>query len=299
MSVVRHDVRGWGVEDPQGLAVDPGSGAVYVLDGAGPRLVVVEPGGEGTWADAAVRAVELAGLEGARGLAVDPGTGHLHVYSPAGERLVELAGTGEVVATRETGELGLRSVEGLVVAPSGDQTDAAGATSLYVADAEAGAIVELSLAEAAPVAMAAAASATLVRTVHTSEWSPPSPDPSGLAYVPHLNSLLVSDGEVNEMPIFGANLFQATLTGNLVNALSTLSFSDEPAGLAHNPENKHLYIGDDTGSRGVYTLDPGPDGLYITGDDQVRFLRTSDLAVGTPRGWPTTPPRGCCTSPTG
>jgi hypothetical protein len=48
---------------------------------------------------------------------------------------------------------------------------------------------------------ATAATAMLLQTVQTSAWSPGSPDPSGLDYLPapH-NRLVVSDGEVDETP---------------------------------------------------------------------------------------------------
>jgi hypothetical protein len=42
--------------------------------------------------------------------------------------------------------------------------------------------------------------ATLVRTTDTSLYDPPSPNPCGLAYMPRFDSLLIADGEVNEMP---------------------------------------------------------------------------------------------------
>ncbi len=42
--------------------------------------------------------------------------------------------------------------------------------------------------------------ATLVQTTDTSQWSPPSPDPSGITYWSDHDTLLVVDGEVDEMP---------------------------------------------------------------------------------------------------
>ena len=127
--------------------------------------------------------------------------------------------------------------------------------------------------------------ATLERTTDTSLYSPPSPDPCGLAYLTSSGTLMISDGEVNEMPIFaGVNLFEATLSGTLVYTASTTSFSDEPAGIAYNPLNGHLFISDDTGPRGVYELDPGVDGLYHTSDDVITHVSSSDFGCYDPEG---------------
>jgi hypothetical protein len=120
-------------------------------------------------------------------------------------------------------------------------------------------------------------SLTLERTILTSQWSTPSPDPSDIVYVSHLGRLLVSDSEVDEMPALftGKNLFQMNPGGALAGTLTTISFSDEPAGIAYNPANRHLFFADDTGPKSVYELDPGSDGLYNTSDDVVTSFSTS------------------------
>ncbi|WP_429810075.1 RTX toxin [Ensifer sp. B1-9] len=128
-------------------------------------------------------------------------------------------------------------------------------------------------------------SATLVHTVLTSQWSPASPDPSGITYISHLGTLFVSDGEVDEMSIFqGKNLFETSLNGTLVRSLTTISFSDEPSGVAYNPTNHHLYFTDDTGTKSVYELNPGMDGLYNTSDDIVTSFKTSAFGSTDPEG---------------
>lgn len=113
--------------------------------------------------------------------------------------------------------------------------------------------------------------ASLVQTIDTSQFSPPSSDPAGITYLPTLNHLLISDSEVNEIPsIFtGDNLFEVTLSGSLVRTASTISFSDEPTGVTLNPANGHLFFSDDTGSRLIYELNPGADEIYGTADDTV------------------------------
>jgi hypothetical protein len=37
----------------------------------------------------------------------------------------------------------------------------------------------------------------LIQTIATSAWSPPSPDPSGIAYIPDSGDLLICDGEID------------------------------------------------------------------------------------------------------
>ena len=128
-------------------------------------------------------------------------------------------------------------------------------------------------------------SVTLVRTILTSQWSPASPDPSGIAYIPHLGTFLVSDGEVDEMSIFkGKNVFEMSPSGQLVGSRSTTGFSDEPTGVAYNPANRHLFYTDDTGTKSVYEVNPGADGLYHTSDDIVTSFKTSAFGSTDPEG---------------
>jgi len=129
-------------------------------------------------------------------------------------------------------------------------------------------------------------SVSLVRTTLTSEWSPASPDPSGIAYVAHLGELLISDGEVDEMSnlFTGDNLFKMNLNGSFAGSLTAIGFSDEPTGVAYNPDNWHLFFTDDTGTRAVYELDPGADGLYDTPDDIVTSFRTRPFGLADTEG---------------
>jgi hypothetical protein len=129
-------------------------------------------------------------------------------------------------------------------------------------------------------------SLTMVQTINAWQWSPPSPDSSGIVYIAHRGTLLVTDGEVDEMPALftGDNLFEMNGSGNLVDTLTTIGFSDEPTGAAYNPDNHHLFFADDTGTRRVYELDPGTDGLYNTSDDVVTSFRTSPFGNTDPEG---------------
>ncbi len=126
--------------------------------------------------------------------------------------------------------------------------------------------------------------ASLVRTIDSSHFSPPSPDPAGITYLPMSNTLLVSDSEVNEMSIFeDANLFEMTLAGNLIATSSTTSFSGEPTGLALDPVNGLLFVSDDN-AREVFVIDPGPDRLYDTADDVVSSFDTTAFGSRDPEG---------------
>ena len=128
--------------------------------------------------------------------------------------------------------------------------------------------------------------ATLVQTIDASLWSPPSPDSSGIIYLEDSDTLLISDSEVNEIPALftGDNLFESEATGPLLDTLTTISFSNEPTGVGLNPTNKNLFFSDDTGTRSIYEMDPGPDGLYDTGDDLITSFATEAFGSFDPEG---------------
>ncbi|MBD2206810.1 hypothetical protein H6G33_20920 [Calothrix sp. FACHB-1219] len=123
----------------------------------------------------------------------------------------------------------------------------------------------------------------LVKVTETSKFSPASPDPSGLAYIQHLDALLVGDGEIeeNDRLYKGKNLFQVSLTGSLQNTFTTEDFSDESTGVAYNPANRFLYISDDD-KRKIFQVNPGGDGLYNTKDDVVTSFNTTAFGSGDP-----------------
>lgn len=290
-SLVRHNARHFDLQDPQGLTVDPVSGHLLFLDAAGPRIIRVEPEPDGSIDGAAVSTVDLqpVGITTGTGIALDPTTGNLHIL--AGQELYELDQSGQIIATRDLAAIDVVDPQGLVFAPSGDLTDDPSQVSLYISEggesrgAGSGRIIELSFIEAV-TPQAATAAGTLIQTIDTSQFSPPSPDPSGLAYLPASGTLMIGDGEVNEMEQYftGDNLFEVSLSGNLVDTLPTLPFSDEPVGLDVNPKNRHLFISDDTGQRRVYELNPGPDEKYGTSDDSVTSFLTNAFGSSDPEG---------------
>ena len=56
------------------------------------------------------------------------------MYVGGGQSLRELTETGELVATHDLSDVELGTTQGMIVAPSGDQTDDPSETSIYVAD---------------------------------------------------------------------------------------------------------------------------------------------------------------------
>ena len=270
-TLVRRDALRLDLRDPQGMALDPASGAVYVLDASEPRLVRIEPGADGSFDAATVSDVDLrsSGVSAARGLAFDPATGHLHLGS--GQGLVELTTSGAPVATRDLSRLGLARPAGMVFAPSGDRTDDPAALSVYVADSggsqSPGQIVELSLA---PPSRSSRTSPP--RSSPRSTWalSPPSTDSSGITYVPSTNRLLISDGEVEETVngithFQGANVWELNRTGLSLARTANISnvppevvvpVTNEPAGAGFNPSNGHYYFSADDGKK-VFDVNPG------------------------------------------
>src|SRR5688572_19637367 len=124
---------------------------------------------------------------------------------------------------------------------------------------------------------------TVVHIINTSNsaggWNPSSPDPSGIDYWPLTGRLLVSDSEVDEPPFLSnTNVYQATISGTLVSTCGTngptptyMNFSEEPSGVAINPNNNHVFFSDDNGATAdrVFEVSLGTDGTYCTADDTV------------------------------
>jgi uncharacterized protein YjiK len=288
----RHDAARFGLTSPRGVTVDPTSGVVFVVDADVPRIVRIEPQTDGGFNEATTSQIDLrpSGVADVRGLAFDPSTGHLQLRG--GDSLYELTTAGEVVAVRDLAGFDLVNPEGMVIAPSGDQTDETSTTSVYVADSGGGAtrasgqIVELSLA---PLATPAAIDFTsqLIRTVDMGALSPPSPDPSGITHVPG-SGLVVTDAEVEETVngithFQGANVWELTLSGavqrtaNISRVPPTVTpMTNEPAGIAFNPSNGHYFVVSDGPDR-VFDLNPGADSLVGTADDSWTSFDTNAL----------------------
>ena len=299
-TLVRYDVSRFGLGHPAGMAVDPASGAIFVLDASGPRIARLEPGSDGGFADADVSSIDLApsGATNVRGIAFDPSSGHLHVRAQGG-KLYELTTGGQTVAVRDLSGITLGTPQAMVFAPSGDLTDASDELSIYVADSGGsrqalGQIVELSLSAAVAPA-ASSFSSSLVHTVDTAAWDKPSPDPSGLAYLSGKNRIMVTDGEVEETVggithFEGANVWEMTFGGNVIRTANiskvqptVVPMSNEPTGVAYDPAQDIYYFSDD-GQKAVFRLNPGADDVVGTADDSWNSFGVNVFGDGDPEG---------------
>ncbi|HEX6812623.1 MAG TPA: hypothetical protein VF384_13435 [Planctomycetota bacterium] len=121
--------------------------------------------------------------------------------------------------------------------------------------------------------------ATLRATIATSSWSPSSPDPSGVAYDPLFDRLMLTDGEVDEMTIYaGVNFFEPSRTGILARTSATVGYTPEPAGVALDTATRTFYLSDDDRDK-VYVVAAGPDGLLNTADDSVRSFSVGNFTT--------------------
>jgi hypothetical protein len=282
-----------GVRRPSGLSWDDGRGVLLV---AGPRhewARAVRPD-ETDLGPVPVRgrslvpappdAVGLAGHD-LRGRTRHPRTGEVLTFDGTTERLVAVRRR-TVTATWDASDLGLARVTGVVVAPSADATDDPARLSVYVADAGwpdgSGQVVEATLDVG--IVPVASVTPTSVRNVATSSYSPPSPDPSGVAYLPGADRLMIVDGEVDEMAIFdGANMFATTKAGSLSTTGLSRPWSNEPVGAGYNSDNDHLFVSDDD-QKEVFEVVAGSDDRFGTGDDTVTHFDTLGFGNSDPEG---------------
>jgi hypothetical protein len=265
-------INAFGIKDPQGVAFDPGTSRLFILDTGTSQIISVTPHPtRGFDADAVINAnkVERISLKKfgtgiLRGVAHNPGNDHLYVSEPRQRKLYELTQSGDLVSTFDLASLGINNPASMTFAPSADNTDDPGIYDLFLLDLgqtgqtvntgfhftssvstqettpSSSQIVELSLA--APAALPAGTmllSSTLVRTIDLSTWINPSPDPSGIDYWPATDQFLISDSEVEEAvnnnpPVYwhGYNVFLSTLAGDLTGNCTT--FTSAPVGLTYN-----------------------------------------------------------------
>lgn len=303
-AVSHYQTAQFGLQHARGITFDPASGDLYVLElpsvHAMPRIVRIIPDpqmrfdGQAAQQHGRISQILLPALKNLepRGVAINPANSHLYVYSMVAQTLYELSPGGQVISTRNLSQLNIGTLRGITFTNSGDQTDDPGRLNLYLAvgglltEAGEGSIIELSLEEPTPVNLSAITEqSVLIQTIYTSEWSPPSPDPAGIAYLPSSNTLLVSDSEVNEMPALftGVNVFETTLNNSPVATYSTTAFSNEPTDIAFNPVNQHLFYTDDDEKR-VFEINPGLDGDIGTADDIITSFSTKAFDCHDPEG---------------
>ncbi len=267
-----------GIDSARGITADAETGDVFVLDATRPRIFRIGDAG----VEARITIRELADRE-LRGVAYNPQNDLLYVASPTEQALYEIDQSGSVLTTFDLSAAELVDPQAITFVPTTDNTDDPNEMSLLVADID-GRIVEMSLTEQVQ-AVAAADTAILVSTTLLSNLNPPSPDSAGITYLSNRDRLLVSDSEVNEMSIFqGVNLWELERNGTQRTTGVTEPWSNEPTGASWNENNNHLYVSDDTGTRGVYDVDPGGDGFYGTGDDSVTQFDLGAFGASDPEG---------------
>jgi uncharacterized protein YjiK len=251
----RFDLRIPGFQQAQGMDFEPGTGRLFILDSAGKRMWVITPDEAGNYdanmalRDNRVQPVDLKGIENGRlnGLAYNPDSGTLFTLNQEHTALYEITQNGELVSTRDVSSFTeLKNPAEMVFAPSGDTTDDPAIKSLYIADPADNTIAEVSITADEVMALQAASSISLVHTIDTSKWNPPSPDPSAVDYNNATGGLTTSDSEVDEMSIYdGKNVFHSTLSGSLQSGCTTTAYNKEPAGNAIDPVTGHLFVSND------------------------------------------------------
>ena len=96
-------------------------------------------------------------------------------------------------------------------------------------------------------------------------------DPSGIAYIPHLDAFFIVDSEHNESPFYSqTNLFVVDRSGTQIGSHSLRGFTDEPTGIAYDPQSGRLYITDDDDDR-IYIVDVNDPETKVGEIDVERF----------------------------
>jgi hypothetical protein len=205
------------------------------------------------------------------------------VYGLAGRRLVGLdrhGGRRRIVGLRSAPLVRPRA---MAFARTSDRTDGRSARHLYIADRGTRETVEIAFDTqrfSASYAAVTTERAPLLKTIPTSAWSPPSPDPSGIHYDASADAFTVVDSEVEEMALYqGTNLW--TTPRGLFSATggtNTTRFSKEPTGVTMNPADRTLFVSDDDSAR-ISVVKPGADGRHGTADDPYTRFSTSVLGI--------------------
>lgn len=284
----------FGIKYIWGVSNDPATGSLYILDADGPAIVKISPdkldyaSGSGNEAKLRIERINLPFLQGRflTGLAYNPEFSLLYLYSKYEKKIIAVNQNGQLKKTLDISTLELENLQGMVFAHSTDPTDDPDQMNLFLADeGSRSRVIELSLTEIGSLEfLTETISTSVVRVVDTSAWSPPSPDPAGIEYLPGTNRLFVVDSEVDEMSIFeGNNTFTASTSGTLVSSCTTMSFSDEPTGAATNPANGHIFISDDHELK-VFEINPGVDHTYCSADDTVTSFSTIPFNSIDPEG---------------
>ena len=106
------DAAHFDLADPQGMAIDPIGGDLYILDTVWSEVLRIKPDPIRGFEQPEITTIPLwpHGLDTfeLRGITFDPATGHLHILDPKEQRLYEVKTTGVIAANRDLSGLGLR-----------------------------------------------------------------------------------------------------------------------------------------------------------------------------------------------
>ncbi|HEX6811551.1 MAG TPA: hypothetical protein VF384_08005, partial [Planctomycetota bacterium] len=254
---------------PAGICIDGEHEQVVVLDAAGPSLLRLDLA-DLRAGNAKFQSTPLpAAWSTVRGIACDLARDRIVGFDPATGELLQHSATDP-----NTGAGMLRPVPELLAfgfAPTENLDH-----DLFVSSADQRTLTSQWTWNGAGIDVE---TATLRATVATGSWSPSSPDPSGISYDPLFDRLVVSDGEVDELPLYaGANAFEASRTGILARASSTLGYTPEPTGIAFDRTTRTFYVCDDDRDK-IYVVATGPDGLLNTADDSVRSFSVRNFCL--------------------
>lgn len=124
---------------------------------------------------------------------------------------------------------------------------------------------------------------TFVRhVIRTSQWSTPSPDPTGIDFLPS-GRLLVTDSEVDETRLDEhRNVWRIGRSGSVKRTMHTLRFSREPTDVAVDGRHNRWFFSDDHGV--IFIVRLGPDHTYGTPDDTRRSFSTLEFGSRDPEG---------------
>jgi hypothetical protein len=139
---------------------------------------------------------------------------------------------------------------------------------------------------AASIALFAATPATagpgVVAEIDTSTWDPPSPDPSGIAFIARSDRFMVVDGEVDETPHWdGVNAWLIDRDGSALRSMDLTAYTTEPTDVS--VFRKTIYISDDVHDT-ILRMRRGRDGRLGTNDDLVRSISTHRFGSTDPEG---------------
>lgn len=147
-------------------------------------------------------------------------------------------------------------------------------TALMAASLMFGVVAGAGVADAGSTPTRTPVSAELVAMTKTSLWTPTSPDPMGVTFVPSTGRLLVVDSEVDETPLFqNRNLWETSRGGTVARSGDLTAYTVEPTGIGLDTTTGTYFVSDDDADR-INVLRLGPDGKLGTPDDVQSFFST-------------------------